>query len=67
MDSPMFTWVTSSYSSQGNCVEIAARDSVLVRDTKDRQGPVLTFSADVWRKFGEHLKADASLASDAVL
>jgi hypothetical protein len=53
-------WIKSSYSgaSGGNCVE--ANDSgsaVLVRDTKDRTGPVLRFSADAWRQFAKQLKA----------
>jgi hypothetical protein len=39
MNNPEPTWVKSSYSSQGNCVEVAARDHVLVRDTEDRSGP----------------------------
>jgi hypothetical protein len=37
-------WITSTYSASGNCVEVAADDHVLVRDTKDAQGPVLRFS-----------------------
>jgi len=32
---------------------------VLVRDTTDRQGPVLTFSPQTWRQFAEYVKADA--------
>jgi hypothetical protein len=63
-------WRKSSYSGQsgGNCVEVADHDSrVMVRDTKDSQGPILRFSADEWRRFADRLKTDASLASDAVL
>jgi hypothetical protein len=38
-------WRTSSYSSGGACVEVAPRrDTILVRDSKDREGAVLTFS-----------------------
>jgi len=62
-------WVKSSYSggSGGNCVEVADHGSrVLVRDTKDSQGPVLRFTADAWRRFADRVK-NASLASDAVL
>jgi hypothetical protein len=46
-------WRKSSYSGSngGECVEIAAAGAVLVRDTADRSGPVLTFTADVWRAF----------------
>ena len=35
--------------ADGNCVEVAS--GVAVRDTKDREGPVLKFSADGWRAF----------------
>ncbi|MGH4022303.1 MAG: DUF397 domain-containing protein [Pseudonocardiaceae bacterium] len=46
-------WRTSSYTaSTGNCVEVApttAGGTVLVRDTKDREGPVLAVPAAVWR------------------
>jgi hypothetical protein len=46
-------WRKSSYSADngGACVEVAAADAVLVRDTTDRRGPVLTFTADVWEAF----------------
>lgn len=52
-------WRKSSYSGQsgGNCVAIADGNSrILVRDTKDSQGPVLKFSADSWRKFADQVK-----------
>jgi hypothetical protein len=32
---------------------------VLVRDTKDRSGPVLRFSPAVWRRFAERAKTGA--------
>ena len=46
-------WRTSSYSGPngGECVEVAVAGAVLVRDTADRSGPVLAFTADVWRAF----------------
>lgn len=52
-------WRKSSYSgSQANCVEVgSATGLVRVRDTKDRQGPALTVSADAWRRFIEGMKA----------
>ena len=51
-------WVKSSYSgSQANCVEVAVRDHVVVRDTKDRTGPVLRFTPAAWRDFAGQLKA----------
>ncbi len=58
-------WIKSSYSASGNCVEAAARDHgnrVLVRDTKDRTGPVLRFSPVAWRRFADQVKR--SLAPD---
>src|SRR5207248_2791065 len=46
-------WRKSSYSGDngGECVEVASAETVLVRDTTDRNGPVLTFTADAWRSF----------------
>lgn len=46
-------WRTSSLSgSHGQCVEVMdTGDNVLVRDTKDRTGPVLTFTPAEWRAF----------------
>jgi hypothetical protein len=54
-------WRKASYSSAngGACVEVAARPAagrVLVRDTEDRQGPVLAVSADAWARFTANLK-----------
>jgi hypothetical protein len=47
------SWHKSSYSGDngGECVEVAAAEAVLVRDTTDRGGPVLKFTADAWRTF----------------
>ncbi|MGW1184721.1 DUF397 domain-containing protein [Streptomyces drozdowiczii] len=48
-------WFKSSYSdssSGNNCVEVAAgREEVLVRDSKNTQGPVLTFEERAWADF----------------
>ncbi|MCX4756988.1 DUF397 domain-containing protein [Kitasatospora purpeofusca] len=49
-------WFKSSYSGDegGNCVEIAeATSAVLVRDSKDKSGPRLTFSPAAWEAFVE--------------
>jgi Domain of unknown function (DUF397) len=59
MDDPAFTWVKSSYSSSGNCVEVAATDHVLVRDTNNRAGAVVRFSPAAWRRFVGQVKAGA--------
>jgi len=54
-------WVKSSYSGSqgGNCVEVAvgAQGQVLVRDTKNREGEILAFTAELWRDFASQLKA----------
>jgi hypothetical protein len=46
-------WRKSTYSSSNaNCVEVAVTDpAIAIRDTKDRQGPVLVFSPREWRAF----------------
>ena len=46
-------WRKSRYSGDngGECVEVAAAGVVLVRDTTDRTGPMLTFTTDAWRSF----------------
>jgi hypothetical protein len=46
-------WRKSSYSADngGACIEVASAEAVLVRDTTDRGGQVLTFSSDAWRAF----------------
>ncbi|MDX2701453.1 DUF397 domain-containing protein [Streptomyces sp. PA03-6a] len=58
-----WSWRKSSASDSigSQCVEVAwTGAAVLVRDSKDRQGPVLTFTPDAWRTF--LADADASLA-----
>jgi hypothetical protein len=51
-------WRKSSYSGQGNCVEVAPlRDGVAVRDSKDPDGAVLRFGSDDWRVFVGGIKA----------
>jgi hypothetical protein len=58
MDS-LDTWRKSKYSgNSGNCVEVAdtARRVLLVRDTKDREGGALAFTADAWQTFTGGLK-----------
>jgi hypothetical protein len=51
-------WRKSSYSADngGACVEVAAADAVLVRDTTDRTGPALTFTIDAWRAFTKTIR-----------
>jgi hypothetical protein len=50
-------WRKSSFSgSQANCVEVADAGHVLIRDTKDRDGGTLAFTADAWRAFTGSLR-----------
>lgn len=52
-------WRKSSYSGNngGNCVEVAnAAPKVLVRDTTDRDGGTLAFSAEAWEWFTATLR-----------
>ena len=52
-------WIKSSRSNnQGQCVEVAELPDGgrAVRDSKDRSGPVLTFTREEWRTFIEGAK-----------
>ncbi|MGH3535250.1 MAG: DUF397 domain-containing protein [Pseudonocardiaceae bacterium] len=46
-------WHTSSYSyGNGNCVQVAPTpDRVLVRDSKNPDGPALTVPTPAWQAF----------------
>jgi hypothetical protein len=60
------SWTKSSYSggSGGNCIEVNDdRTRVLVRDTKNRTGPTLRFTPDVWRRLVKQIQQ--SLAQTA--
>ncbi|MGV9212587.1 DUF397 domain-containing protein [Micromonospora sp. RB23] len=53
-------WRKSARSSDsGNCVEVADNlpGVVAVRDSKDVEGPALTFSPVAWGAFVTHTKA----------
>jgi hypothetical protein len=61
-------WRTSSYSgSNGHCAEVAVLPGeapgadyvVAVRDSKDPDGPVLTFAPGEWQEFTASIKAAA--------
>jgi hypothetical protein len=47
-------WIKSSLSyANGNCVEVSELEqgAVGVRNSRDRQGPVLRFTPEEWRAF----------------
>ena len=52
-------WRKSAYSGAngGDCVAVAdATGVILVRDSKNRDGGTLAFTADAWRAFAAELK-----------
>jgi len=66
MTTPDFTdhlrtaaWRTSTRSAATNCVEVAtfADAGAAVRDSKDRNGPVLQFDSSAWQGFVAGIKA----------
>jgi Domain of unknown function (DUF397) len=55
----MSDWRKSTFSNDngGDCVELASGDgAILVRDTMNRRGPVLTVSAVAWEAFTASLR-----------
>jgi Domain of unknown function (DUF397) len=57
-DEAVSGWRVSTYTGgQGNCVEVGrSANTIAVRDTKDREGPVLYFDPAAWRAFIQRLK-----------
>jgi hypothetical protein len=51
-------WRKSSYSGAngGQCVEVASAAGIMVRDTTDRDGGTLAFTADAWASFTASLR-----------
>jgi hypothetical protein len=51
-------WRKSSYSEAngGDCLEAASADGILVRDTRDRDGLTLSFSAEAWSRFTDSIR-----------
>ena len=46
------TWLRSSFCDANGCVEVAAHcDEVLVRDSKDPDGPVLRYTREEFSAF----------------
>ena len=46
-------WRKSTYSdgNGGNCLEAASADVIAVRDSTDREGATLEFTAGAWAQF----------------
>jgi hypothetical protein len=46
-------WRSASYCNNGDCVEVAilSPNKIGVRDNKDPESPILTFSGDEWAAF----------------
>jgi Domain of unknown function (DUF397) len=52
LDLSTASWHKSSWSNANGCVEVAfVQGRVAVRDSKDRSGPVLVFTAHEWDAF----------------
>jgi uncharacterized protein DUF397 len=50
-------WVRAQYCNSGACVEVSRiDDGVLVRDSKNPQGPRLKFSNSEWEAFVEGVR-----------
>lgn len=63
-----FAWRTSSYSSggSGQCVEVGiAEDRVAVRDSKNRDGGMLSMPPAAWTRFVRDV-CDGARAADQV-
>lgn len=54
----MTDWRKSTYSNDngGECIEVASGDSVVVRDTTDRDGGTLAFTTQAWETFTASLR-----------
>jgi hypothetical protein len=52
MDLASAVWRKSSYSGVNGCVEVAFVDGhIMIRDSKDQQGPILVFTPTEWTAF----------------
>lgn len=53
-------WRKSSYSADGpNCVEVARKSlgSIVIRDSRDVNGPRLAFTLAEWKEFTRQIKS----------
>lgn len=50
-------WSRSSFCGEaGHCIEVATETRVLLRDSKDPNGPYLQFSVDEWEAFAAGIR-----------
>jgi hypothetical protein len=57
-DNRSIVWRKSPYSDQVQCVEVAVGNGqLLVRDSKNPDGPRLTLQLETWRRFTALAKA----------
>jgi len=58
---------THSDANGGDCVEVASTDLIMVRDTTDRRGAVVSVTAETWRSFTSLLKQGGSGCQETAL
>jgi hypothetical protein len=52
-------WRKATYSVEnGNCVEVASAGTVMIRDSQDRDGVMLTIPAEAWRSFAARVRGN---------
>jgi Domain of unknown function (DUF397) len=49
----MGDWRKSTYSGAngGDCIEVASTEAILIRDSADRDGVMLTVAVETWQMF----------------
>ena len=54
----MGNWRKSTYSDAngGDCIEVASNTTIMIRDTRNRSGTILTVTAEAWQRFTISLK-----------
>jgi hypothetical protein len=58
-DNALLRWFKSSRSNPGGCVEVRFTDDfVQIRDSKDPEGPILTFTDREWTAFLEGVRSN---------
>lgn len=61
VDDSGIAWHTSTYTDSGSCVEVADEQpgTILVRDSKRRSGPRVTFQPTAWSALVDWAKTSA--------